>query len=72
MVGELLAFLAEVLFHQGIHDDLLPDCVARDLPCELAYPSFLRLDVAAVASASILVVVLVHLQDAQEVMHCLD
>ena len=61
VVSELSSLVAEVLLHERIYNDLFSDGMPRDLPSELSGPARLRIYVAALPSAFVLVMVLVHL-----------
>lgn len=61
VVGKLLAFLAEVLLHERVHNDLFANSMACDLPTQLVSPSILRLDITAFMGAFVLIVIFVHL-----------
>ena len=61
VVGKLPPLVTEVLLHQWINHDLLSDGVSGNLPCQLASPPGLRIDVSAFMRTFVLVMILVHL-----------
>lgn len=59
VISELKTFLAKMLLHKRVDDDLLADGVASDLPCQLTRPTLLSIFITG--SSEVLVVVFVHL-----------
>lgn len=60
LISEFFPLRAEVLLHEGVHDDLLPYSVPRDLPDELARPTLLRVNVARRSSELRIIVIHLH------------
>lgn len=61
MIRQLQALRTELLLHQRVDHNLLPDRVPRDLPRELAGPPLLSVDIALVARFRVERVIFVHL-----------